>query len=71
MQLAGLWKRGWELTDSGMAVAEQTAVDAADDGMNYINKTSCTDVRLSRTHRHNYCIIVIIVVIYFSKHQQL
>ena len=37
-------------TDSGVTVAEQAAVDAADDCMYNVDKTSGTDVRLQQTH---------------------
>ena len=39
-------------TDSGVTVAEKTAVDAADDGVNNVDKTSGTNVRLQYTHTH-------------------
>ena len=41
--------RQWP-TDSCVTVAEETAVDAADNGMNDIHKTSRTNVRLQNTH---------------------
>ena len=40
-------------TDSGMTVAEQAAVDAADDSVNNVDETSRTDVGLQRTHTIN------------------